>query len=291
MFLSPAKFTVETQGEKEMKNVINIILALAFFNSILLGMGGSPPPPPKLFSASNANAVYQPPLNLAGENQSAIFAQLSSPLISEVDGKIDLEGTSTNPDGLQDGKNFKWETPGTNIKVGVYPAISKYTSLILTLGLNTAGKSISLTGFNLGLNTIVSRNENHIMRFGLGLNIQKKDFLWVQSASGTSKLDDNFDYDPFLYLTYNLSYNEWLFNPFVQFSYSTQTLLDNKDYHNDIYSNVNVYTVTPGLSYNWGGDKLISLGFTFSHIAGIEHSRNFVLTPLLQFSYLFGRQE
>ena len=291
MFPSPAKFTVETQGEKEMKTIANIIIGITFFNSILLGMGGSPPPPPKLFSASNANAVYQPPLNLAGENQSAIFAQVSSTIISEVDGKIELEGTSTNPDGLQDGKNFKWETPGTNIKVGLYPAISKYTSLILTLGMDNAGRSISLTGFNLGFNTIVSRNENHLMRFGCGLNIQKKNFLWVQSASGDAERDNNFDYDPFLYLTYSSSFNEWLFNPFVQVSYSTQTLLDNKDYSQDIYYNLNVFTFTPGLSYNWGGDKLISLGFIFSKIIGIKNSKNLVLTPLLQFSYLFGRRE
>ena len=290
MFQSPAKFTAETQGEAEMKTIANIIMGLTFFNSILLGYGGPPPPPP-LFSARNVNAVYHPPLNLAGENQSAIFAQVSSTVISEIDGKIELNGTTTNPNGLQDGKNFKWETPATNIKIGVYPAISKYTSLILTLGLDNAGKSLSVTGYNLGFNTIVSRNENHKMRFGCGFNIQKKNFLWVQSASGTAKLDNSFDYDPFLYLTYNSSFNEWLFNPFAQVSYSTQTLLDNKDYSRDIYYNLNVFTFTPGLSYNWGGDKIVSLGLTFSKITGIKNSKNVVLTPLLQFSYLFGRGE
>jgi hypothetical protein len=290
MLLSLRKFMPETKGEAEMKTIANIIMGLTFINSILLASGGPPPPPP-LFSARNVSAVYQPPLNLAGENQSALFAQVYSTVISETDGKIELEGTSTNPDGTQNGKNFKWETPGTSIKLGLYPAISRYTSLILTLGMDNAGRSISLTGFNLGFNTILSRNENHLMRFGCGFNIQKKDFLWIQSASGDAERDNNFDYDPFLYLTYSSSFSEWLFNPFVQVSYSKQTLLDNKDYSQDIYYNLNIFTFTPGLSYNWGSDKLISLGFTFSKIIGIKNSKNVVLTPLLQFSYLFGRRE
>jgi hypothetical protein len=290
MFLSPVKFTTETKGEKEMKTIANIIMGLTFFNSILLGSGGSPPPPP-LFSARNVNAVYEPPLNLAGENQSVIFAQLSSTVVSEVDGKINLDGTNTISDGLKDGKNFKWETPVINFRAGVYPAISKYTSLIIALGLDNAGGGLNISNFDLGINHILTIYDNHSCKLGYGINIRHKDFYWIQSSQGFEKNEAGIDYDPFIHLTYNTNFDDWFVNPFVQCSYSRQTLLDIDHYGHEVSFGVNVYTVTPGLSYNWDGDKLISLGLTFTNITGIENSRNFVFTPLLQFSYLFSNRE
>jgi hypothetical protein len=291
MSISHYKFTTETQGEIDMKTITKTIMGLIFFNSILLCMAGPPPPPPPLFKAKNATPVYQPPLNLAGENQSAFFLQMSSTVSSEINGKIELEGTNTMSDGLRDGKNFKWEVPSANVKIGVCPALSKYTSLNFILGLDNAKGRTRVTGFNLGFNAIVSRNENHNVRLGLGINFTEKNFVWVQSATGEETLDNDFDYDPFLYLTYNTNFNDWFINPFIQCSYSRQTLLDNEDYSREVSFAVNAYTITPGLSYNWNKDKLISLGFTFTYVTGIENTKKLAFTPLLQFSYLFGKGE
>ncbi|MCU0370353.1 MAG: hypothetical protein MUC31_02970 [Bacteroidales bacterium] len=58
-----------------------------------------------------------------------------------------------------------------------------------------------------------------------------------------------------------------------------------KSVRKEVYKNVNVFTATPGLTYSWGNDKLLSLGVTFTSVGGIENSRNFVLTPSIQFSY------
>ena len=290
MFLSSVKFTIETQGEKETKIITYIIMGLIFFNSVLLGSGGPPPPPP-LFRAKNVGAVYKPPL-VVGKNQSAIYAQISYVAASELNGRIDLKGTSTNLNGVIDEKNFEWQTPTMLLNVGLSSALSKNTALILNLGLNKTD-NLKLSGFEMGFNFLVTKEENHNLRLGLGINIHPRNFLWYSSANSIAKDDNGLDYDPFLIITYNSSYDGWLFNPFVQFSYSRQTLLDTdeKEFSQEVYKNINVFTITPGLSYNWDGNKLITFGLTYSYVAGIENTKSYALTPLLQFSYSFSDRE
>ncbi len=267
-----------------MKTIKYITICFTFFSSIAFSNGGPPPPPP-LYRAKNIGAVYQPPL-IVGKSQSTLFAQVSYVAISDVDGRIDLQGTNTDPKGIVDGKNFEWQTPTALFNFGISAAFSNYSSIIINLGLNKT-EDLKLTGLEICYNAVITRSENHFLRLGFGINFHPRDFVWYTSATSQPKNDGGVDYDPFITLAYNSGFDDWLFNPFVQFSYSTQTLLDTdkETYSSEVYKNVNVFTATPGLTYNWGNDKLLSLGVTFTSVGGIENSKNFVLTPSIQFSY------
>ena len=126
-----------------MKTIKYITIFFTFISSVAFSNGGPPPPPP-LYRAKNIGAVYQPPL-IVGKSQSTLFAQVSYVAISDVDGRIDLQGTNTDPNGIVDGKNFEWQTPKTLFNVGISAAFSNYSSIIINLGLNKT-ENLKLTG-------------------------------------------------------------------------------------------------------------------------------------------------
>jgi len=60
--------------------------------------------------------------------------------------------------------------------------------------------------------------------------------------------------DPFIALTINTSYEDCVFNLFIQVSYCSQTLFKENQYSSEAYSNIALFTITPGvchwLNYN-----------------------------------------
>lgn len=273
-----------------MKILINITISLIIFYTTALSYGGPPPPPP-LCNAKTNNAIFQPPLNFSQTDQSVLFAHFTYTSASDISGRIELQGTGINYAGLVNGKNFDWHLPHMNFEMGVIPSLSEYTSFLFILQGDAINGNLKLNGFDIGLSYILSRNENHYVRFGFGLDFHQNDFYWVQSLNSPAKECTNFDYDPFVLLAYNSNLEDWLFNPFLEISYCKQTLLDDdeyssNDYNQEVYFNLNVFTFTPGLNYKWGSNKLISFGAMMYYYDGIEKSRQFLLTPFVQVNLL-----
>jgi hypothetical protein len=272
-----------------MKNLIKIILAVLIYHSALSAYGGPPPPP--LYNARNNGSIYQPQINLASNNQMIIFTKFTYTAVSTIKGKIDLDGTETDPAGIVNGKNFEWGIPKTAYTIGIAPPLSETTSLLISIN----GENNGVKSFDLGLNFLFLNNENHFARLGLGLNIHERNFIWVQKPGENyfvEKKDNGPEYDPFINLTYNTNFDNWIFNPFIQFSYCKQTLLDNDDYSSaegdrEVYSNIDVFTITPGLSYKPSRKILISFGSYINNIQGIDNMRNPVVTPFMQLNFLF----
>jgi hypothetical protein len=268
-----------------MKTLRYIIIALTFFSSISFSSGGPPPAPP-LFKAKNKGAVYQAPL-ITGKNTNAIFARLSYVAVSELDGKIKMDGTSTNPQGTIEGKNFEWQTPSMLFDFGISARLSENAALIINVGLNKM-EQLKISGFEMAYCGMLVNDENHKFRLMLGINIHPTDYQWYTDSISYSMIQSSKDdYDPTIGFIYNSDFDNWLFNPFVQFSYSCQTLYDSGDeeYSTEVYKNVNVFSCTPGICYNFNDNLRSVFGVTFNYVDKIENSESFVLTPQLQFSF------
>ena len=272
------------RGDTKMKTLKYIIIVLTFASAIAFSNGGPPPAPP-LFKAKYKGAVYQAPL-ITGKNTNALFARFSYVAVSELDGKISMEGTSTNPQGTINGKNFEWQTPSMLFDIGISARFSENAALIINLGLSKMDQ-LRVSGFEIAYCGMLVNSENHKLRMMLGINIHSRDFQWYSYSDDAYQKKDGVDYDPTIGFTYNSDFKDWIVNPFIQFSYSCQTLYDsgNEEYNTDVYKNVNVFGCTPGITYDFGDNLRSILGVTFNYVGKIENSDNFVLTPQLQFCF------
>lgn len=271
-----------------MKTLIYLIMVFILLCEISFSNGGPPPAPP-LFKAKNTGPVYQAPL-ITGKNTTSVYARLSYVAVSELDGKIKLEGTTTNLQGTVNGKNFEWETPSMLFDLGLSARVSENGAIIFHIGFNKMDK-LYISGFEMAYCGLMVNEENHKFRLMLGINIHPKDFQWYTDSSRYSIDQSNNDYDPTISLTYNSDFKDWIVNPFVQFSYSCQTLFDTgeEDYSEEVYKNVNVLGCTAGITYNFNDNLRTVLGVTYNYVDKIENSENFVLTPQLQICYYFDQ--
>ena len=264
-----------------MKTITNLILAVAFITTNLFPSAGPPPPPP-LYKAKYKGVVYQSPL-ITGENTTALFARISYVPVTKLDGKIDLEGTNTNPQGTVNGKNFEWQIPKTIFNIGLAAPVTDGTFLLFNLGFHKMG-TLKVSGFEFAFGGMLVNDQNNKLRLTLGLNIHQTDFQWYTYSDSTYSSNSSLDYDPTISLTYNSDFKNWIVNPFFQFSYTKQTLFDNTDdqFSSDVYKNVNVFNFKPGISYNINEILSTNFGVTISLVDDIQNSKNFVLTPHLQ---------
>lgn len=271
-----------------MKILIYLITVFILFSEISFSNGGPPPAPP-LFKAKNTGPIYQAPL-ITGKNTTSVYARLSYVAVSELDGKIKMEGTSINPQGTVEGKNFEWETPSMLFNIGLSAKFSENAAIIMNLGLNKIDK-LKVSGFEMAYCGVMVNEENHKFRLILGINIHPKDFEWYTDSSSYSINQSSIDYDPTIGIIYNADFKDWIVNPFIQFSYTCQTLFDsgNDEYSTDVYKNVNVLGCTPGITYDFGDNWRSVLGITFNYVDKIQNSKSFVLTPQLQICYYFDQ--
>lgn len=176
-----------------MKTIKYITIFFTFLSSIAFSSGGPPPAPP-LFKAKNKGAVYQAPL-VTGKNTNVLFARLSYVTVSELDGKIKLDGTNTNPQGTADGKNFEWQTPTMIFDFGISARLSENTALFINLGLSKI-EQLEFSGFEMAYCGMLVNDENYKFRLLLGINIHPTDFQWYTDSSSYSKTQNSNDYDP-----------------------------------------------------------------------------------------------
>lgn len=271
-----------------MNKIIYALLSSIFYIPFILPNGGPPPPPP-LYKAKNVSSVYQPPL-ITGKTNPGFFLQTAFVAHANLDGKTNLSGTTTDITGIENGKNFEWQTPTIVYNLGIIATVSDYSEVVLNFGMEE-NETLKFSGLEIGFNTNVLREEYHYLRLGVGLNIHPTEFYWYQNATSKPIHQDKYDYDPYIQIIYNSDFPDWIINPFLQLSYSKQTLMDtnNDQYSSDVYKNVDVLTATPGIKYNWGENFSFSLGTCVAYVSEITNSNNLVLMPLVQARVLFNR--
>lgn len=288
--LSSAKLEQRFKGVDEMKTkyyLIALSATLIVLVSTAYPFGGSPPPPP-LFKAKNTGPVYQPTV-VTSSGRSSIFVRSSIMTKSKIEGKIDIKELTTNPIGIVDGKNFEWKTPSLLINFGFNPVLSDNMLLLFDLGINNSHR-LKFSWLATGIGFVFNNDTNHKLRLDLGMNFQFKDFEWYSSETIKAQSDDAIDYDPFISLMYNTDFNDWLINPFLNLSYSKQTLLDKKieEYAGWPYKNIDVIVVTAGVTFKLNENNVLSVGIPLTFIEGIHHTDKAIVTPYLQFSYFWG---
>ncbi|HEX9252640.1 MAG TPA: hypothetical protein VF870_10380 [Ignavibacteriaceae bacterium] len=269
-----------------MKTFIYLITAFIIYCSLIYANGGPPPAPP-LFKAKNTGSVYQAPL-ITGKNQNIFWARFSYNAVSELDGQIKLEGTYTNTQATENGKNFEWQTPSTVINFGLSARVAESGAIVLNIGVGKLD-SWELAGLEAAYCGLMVNKDHHKARLLLGINIHTTDFDWFTDSTNNSISKSGVEWDPALSIIYNSDFDDWIVNPYVQFSYSCQTLYDSdkEDYSTEVYRNVNVFSCVPGVTYRFNDNIMANLGTAITYVNNIENSKNLVITPQLQFSYYF----
>ena len=83
--------------------------------------------------------------------------------------------------------------------------------------------------------------------------------------------------NPFISMTMNTAYNDWVINPFLQVSYCSETLFNIAKYYEDIYSRIDLYTITPGITYRLSETVIMIVGGSYFILSGIIISTGFII--------------
>ena len=276
-----------------MKIIKNIIIFLALSFSTMFGNGGSPPPPPPFVNGTAEGQLIMPPLFLSESdtNKVTISTRLSYFTASSIEGNIKVEGTRT----IQTiNNNLSWNIPQTSFNLGIDLKPWRNFSVFTELRITQLQNKIVVSGLNFGLGMFVNIEENYSLRLDLGLNYEgmKFDSYWQlnDSTLENSSIDDEY-VNPFISLTFNTSFKEWIINPFIQFSYINQTLFSKNTAGfrtEKVYSDIELFIITPGITYRINKTILIIIGGAGYFIPkGIENlSNETTLSAFAQINFL-----
>lgn len=250
------------------------------------------PPPPIFVSGELEGPIHHPPLFLLDTNAITLLAQVSNCSPSAVDGRIDVEGTSTYNLGNTGGTNLNWKIPSINVSIGLDVKLWEGLSLWSLLRVNNANNTFAVEGTDFGFGIVLSNSDNIKARLDLGLTYLPMDMKYL----GAESIDDTFwmphrtdteELDPFAALTISTWYDDWIFNPFIQVSYCSQTLLKEVNYSREVYSNIALFTISPGVSHRLNKNILFTAGVTFFIPSGFENSSvSMIFAPFAQFNFL-----
>ena len=277
-----------------MKIINNIIIFLTLFFSTVFGNGGSPPP---LFFVNGTaeGQLIMPPLFLSESdtNKVTLLARLSYFNTSSIDGDIKVDGTRTI---YTENNNLNWNIPQISFNFGVDLKPWHNVSVFTEFRIAQLNNKVALSGFNFGLGMFASIEENYNVRLDVGLNYESMNFdsFWQvnDSTLQNSSIDDEY-VNPFISLTFNTSFKEWIINPFVQVSYSSQTLFSKTvsatiGATKDLNSDIEIFIITPGITYRINKIMLIIIGGAAHFIpTGIENlSNESTLSAFAQINFL-----
>lgn len=141
---------------------------------------------------------------------------------------------------------------------------------------------------------MISPDKNFQTRLDLGLT-----YLSMDMDATLSRLDSNNDttyfkvtnnekgLDPFVSLTMNTKFENWIINPFFRVSYCKQTLFNITAASYEYSSNTNFFTLTPGITYRASNNILIILGGDYIIQSDIENpSSKAIYSGFLQANFL-----
>jgi hypothetical protein len=218
------------------------------------------------------------------------------------------------------GNNLFWNIPAVTAGLDIDFKITR--NFALFGGVNyTNDNNISLWGGNFGLGVYGASKKGLAFRLDAGAHIQSisYDAYTIESVeiTGPSATDDyvifyhdvdeSTNLNPFINLTINSCYPDWIFNFFVNAGYSWQTLADfepkepDEDYYNELdpfysyreivydlrgESTIGFFHFTPGLIFNFGDYTQLLIGSRFYFISELnEASSSLFIMPMMQFDF------
>ena len=288
------KIVLRSKRDIEMKTLLRISAFCAIQFSFIYGMGlppAPPPPPPPFLSSEISGLPHQAPLFFADTNTVTILTQVSFFTPSSIDGDIKVEGTYKASVENQSEKDLKWNIPGSSFNLGMSFNAGNSWAFFMTVNIENSGNGLSADA-DLGASILISTNKNIRARLDLGLSslsMNMKTKLGSNDSSYSIYTNNDKGWDPFISLTLNTAFDDWIINPFLQGSYCFQTLFNiNWSEDVEIYSNINVLTITPGVTYRISKKILLVAGGSYFIPSQIENkSSPGIFSGFVQTNFLF----
>jgi len=278
-----------------MKTISKLLAAVLLQISLTYGSGGPPPPLP-FESAEITGPLHLAPLFISDTNNVTIFTQFSLFTTSSVDGYVDVEGTRNTFSSNQNRKNLVWNLSNAAFNLGIDIKFGKTFTLFTSIKFDNRENGITTTGSDFGFGLLFSPADNVRARWDFGLSYTSTD-IKVNLLSITNN-DTTYDVntandkglDPFISLTMNTANNDWLINPFFQVSYCSQTLFSINNGAEDTYSDIALYTLTPGITYRLNENMMIIIGGRYIIPSNLENRLSpGVLSGFAQVNFLLWK--
>lgn len=279
-----------------MKAFIKITALFLLQFSVVYANGGQPPPPPLFVSTEITGPPLQAPLFFADTNSVTFFTQVSFYTPSSLDGKISVEGTRAVSSPDQNGKNFEWKLPTAAFNGGIALKIWKSFELFFTLKLDNRENELSLSGSDMGMSFLISSTNDLRVRLDFGLSYNNPDakillldpYSYYNDTTYVTKTSTNKDMSPFVSLTMQYAAKDWIVNPYVQISYCRFPLFDIEDSRGEIWSVINIFSVTPGITYRLSDVVMLSAGGSYFIPSEMENrSSQGIFSGFVQANFLF----
>jgi hypothetical protein len=276
-----------------MKALLTVLTICVLQFAFIYGSGGTPPPPPFL-STEVSGLPHQAPLFFADTNTVTVLAQLSFFSPSSIEGNIDVEGTNTLSMQNQTTQNFKWNVPGSSLNLGMNINAGNNWAFFLLVNVENGENGLNANA-DLGASILMSSASNIRARLDFGFSSLSMDmetkFLYTAYEDTTQRIETQNDksWDPFVSLTLNTAFDDWVVNPFLQASFCFQTVF-NIDWSEavEIYSNINVLSLSPGITYRINKNILLVVGGSYFIPSKIENkSSPGIFSGFLQTNFQF----
>ena len=252
-----------------MKTIFKILILSATYLSLIYGNGGPPPPPP-LVNAEVSGPPHQAPLFLSDTNTVTIYAQFSYFTPSSMDATVNVEGTRSAFTSNQN-NNLSWNISDAAFNVGIDIKALNWLAFFATLKFDSRESAITATGTDFGIGFIINPDKNFRARLDFGLTYLSMGVVmrFLESTGidtfYTVVTDNEKGLDPFLSLTMNTAFEDWVINPFFHSSYCRQTFFNTTRFSintrsEEIYSSFDLYTLTPGITYKLNKNMLLIVG-------------------------------
>lgn len=279
-----------------MKTFTKIIALFILQISLLYANGGQPPPPPLFVRTEITGPPLQVPLFFADTNSVTFLTQVSFYIPSSLEGKISVEGTRAVGTSGQDAKNLEWKLPSAAFNGGIALKIWKSFELFFMLKLDNRENKLSFSGSDIGMSFLVSSTNNLRIRLDFGLSHSELDaetllmdpYIYYEDTTYVTKKSTNKGISPFASLTMQYAAKEWIVNPYVQFSYCRFPLFDIADSRGEIWSVINIFSVTPGITYRLSDVVMLSAGGSYFIPSEMENrSSQGIFSGCVQANFLF----
>jgi hypothetical protein len=256
-----------------MKLFIKIITIYLTYVLTILGYGG--PPPPLLVSSNISGLPHRAPLFLKDTNNVTIFTRFSFFTPPEVNGFTNVDGTSFYNSDLED-KNLNWDIPTAALNVGIDIKLWEWSTLFASLQLDSRRRGSPVSGFDIGIGLVTSADNDFRGRLDLGLTynyMEMKTILFSDDIDTSYFVvtDNRPGLNPFISMTMNTAFKDWAINPFFQVSYCSETLFNIAKYYEDIYSRIDLYTITPGITYRLSETVIMIVGGSYFIPSGLNN--------------------
>lgn len=217
--------------------------------------------------------------------------------------------------------NLNWFLPSVKAGLDIDFKITKNFGLFGGINYSTSSNK-NLWGGNFGLGLYGAGESGMAFRLDVGAHIQSisYDAYTVEKVVITGAysseyvlfyhdIDENSNFNPFINLTINSCKTDWLFNFFLNFGYSTQTLadfepkqLDEKYYEDWLFYPDNIYReitydlrgestlglfhFTPGLTFALGENYNLLVGSRFYFITSLNDAATTTfIMPMMQVDF------